>query len=29
MSDEPVNGLDADGVPVTRRRLACWCGEPC
>ncbi|MGC1282766.1 MAG: hypothetical protein WA895_07500 [Streptosporangiaceae bacterium] len=29
MFDEPVNGLDTGGVPVTQRRLACWCGEPC
>jgi hypothetical protein len=27
--DEPVNGLDTDGGPVTQRRLAFWCGEPC
>ena len=29
MFDEPVNRLDTGGVPVTQRRLACWCGEPC
>jgi DNA-binding PadR family transcriptional regulator len=23
------NGLDTDGGPVTQRRLAFWCGEPC